>query len=77
MVAVGVNLHLELFAELYQLFGIFGPVLEVYIVVCHAVYQQQVAVKLVGTGKGGTGLIACLLYTSHPSCHGPQRALSV
>lgn len=58
MVAVGVNLHIELFAELYQLFGIFGTVLEVYIVVCHAVYQQQVAVKLVGTGKGGTGLIA-------------------
>lgn len=64
MVAVGVNLHIELFAELYQLFGIFGTVLEVYIVVCHAVYQQQVAVQLVGTGKGGTGLIAFGVFFS-------------
>ena len=58
MVAVSINLHVELFAELYQLFGIFGTVLEMHIVVRHAVYQQQVAVQLVGTGKGGTGLIA-------------------
>lgn len=43
MVAVGIYLHVELLAQLHQVLGILGTVLVVYIVVGHAMYQQQLA----------------------------------
>lgn len=39
MVAIGVKLHLERFIELHQMLSIFGTLLEVDVVVGHAVYQ--------------------------------------
>ena len=38
VVTVGVDLHVELFSQLYQVLGILGDILKVYIIVGHAVY---------------------------------------
>ena len=53
VIPVGIYLHVELFSKLHQVFGIFGTVLEVNVVICHTVYEQQVAMQFVGTGKSG------------------------
>ena len=44
VVAVGIDLHFELLAKLYQMLGIFGTILEMNIIICHTVYQQEVTV---------------------------------
>lgn len=44
MITIGVNLHVELFIQLYQMLGIFGTILEMNIIICHTVYQQEVTV---------------------------------
>ena len=49
MIAVGIDLHLKLLAHLYQLLGILGGVLEMYVIIGHAMHQQQSAIQLVGT----------------------------
>ena len=49
MVAIGIYLHIKLLAQLYQMFGIFCTVLEVNIIICHAVYQQQIAMQFIST----------------------------
>lgn len=36
MVAVGINLHVELFAKLYEVFGIFRAILEMNVIIRHA-----------------------------------------
>ena len=51
VVAVGVDLHIELFVQLHQVFGIFRAVLEVDVVVRHAMNQQQVAMQLTARVK--------------------------
>lgn len=45
VVAICIDLHLELFASLHKSFGIFRSVTVMNIVVCRAVNNQQVAVK--------------------------------
>ena len=57
MVAVGINLHVELFAKLYEVFGIFRAILEMNVIIRHAMYQQQIAMQVVGTSKGGRGFV--------------------
>ena len=47
MITIGVNLHVELFIQLYQMLGIFGTILEMNIIICHTVYQQEVTVSLI------------------------------
>lgn len=37
MVAVGIDLHVELFAKLYEVFGIFRAILEMNVIIRHAV----------------------------------------
>ena len=53
VIAIGINLHIKLFSELYQLLGILCTILEMNVVICHTVYEQQVAMQFVGTGKSG------------------------
>ena len=67
VVAVGIDLHVELLAQLNQMFGILGTVLVVHVVVGHAVYQQEVSVQFVGTGEGRRCLVALgvLLRRAH------------
>ena len=48
MITIGIYLHIKLFAQLHQMLGVFSTVLEVNIIVCHTMYQQQIAVQLVG-----------------------------
>ena len=57
MVAVGIDLHVELFAKLYEVFGIFRAILEMNVIIRHAMYQQQIAMQVVGTSKGGRGFV--------------------
>ena len=52
VVAIGVDLHVELLAKLYEVFGIFHAILEVDVIIRHAMYQQQITMQIVGTGKG-------------------------
>ena len=51
VIPVGIYLHVELFSKLYQVFGIFGTVLEVNVVICHTVYKEQVTVQVVCTAE--------------------------
>ena len=58
MITVGINLHIELFVQLNKMFGIFGTVLEVYIIISHSMYKQKVAMEFVCPCKGGCGFIS-------------------
>ena len=50
VVAIGVDLHVELLAKLYEVLGIFHAILEVDVIIRHAMYQQQIAMQIIGTG---------------------------
>ena len=52
VVAVCVDLHVKLLASLYKGFGIFGSILEMYVVVGQTVADKQVSVQLVGKCYG-------------------------
>ena len=69
VVPVCIYLHVELLACLYQCFGVFGQVAEVYVVIGHAVYEEQFAVQLVCMGHGRALLVsvAVLLGGTHVS----------
>ena len=44
------------------MFGIFRAILEVYIIIRHAVYQQQITVKLVSTGESRRLLVSFRIF---------------
>ena len=53
MITIGIYLHIKLFTQLHQMLGIFCTVLEVNIIVCHTMHQQQIAVQLVSPCESG------------------------
>ncbi len=67
VVTVGVELHLEGLIQLYQLLGIFGAVLEVDVVVGHAMHEQEAAMQLLSAAEGGgeAVVLAILLGRAH------------
>ena len=52
VVAVGVDVHVELLVGLYQGFAIFRCVTQVYVVVSGSVNEEQLALELVCTEDG-------------------------
>ena len=66
MVAVGVDVHAEVFVGLYQSLCIFKRILRMNVVVGQSVAEQQRTMQLVGTGDGVV-IIACgvLLWSLH------------
>ena len=52
MVAVGVVVHVELLVGLHEGLGVLDTVADVYIVVGHAMHEEQTAVEVVGTADG-------------------------
>ena len=71
MITVGINLHIELFIQLNKMFGIFGTVLEVYIIIGHPMYEQKVAMEFVCPCKGGCGFISFGIFfgSTHKAFH--------
>ena len=62
VVAIGVDLHVELLAKLYEVLGIFHAILEVDVIIRHAMYQQQIAMQIIGTGPAlNTGVPSLIL----------------
>ena len=56
MVAVGINLHVELFAKLYEVFGIFRAILEMNVIIRHAMYNNRLPCKLLARVKADEAL---------------------
>ena len=52
VVAVRVDVHIELLVGLYEGFAIFGCVAEVYIVVGGTMHQEEFAMKFIDTVHG-------------------------
>ena len=52
MVAIGVVVHVELLVGLYQCFRVLHTVAYVYIVVGHAVHEEEATVEVVSAGDG-------------------------
>ena len=46
VVAIGVGLHFELDVSLFELFGKFGCILEMHVIVSQSVADEQVAMQL-------------------------------
>ena len=51
VIAVGVVVHVKLFVGLHQCFRVLHAVAYVYIVVCHAMHQEQATVEIFGAAN--------------------------
>lgn len=61
VVAIGVDVHVELLVGLHQGFAVFVGIAHVHIVVGRAVDEQQVAAELRGTLQGVDVVSGCIL----------------
>ena len=66
VVAVGVNLHVELLAGLHEGFGVLGGIAEVDVVVGHAVDEQQTPLQLRGAQQGRCLVVAAAVLLRRP-----------
>ena len=61
VVAIGVERHFELFVGLVQCVGVTYHIAQVHVVVGSAVYEQQLAVQLVGIHNSRAVVISLLV----------------